>query len=181
MTLIDWLLQPTTLIAAIPIVLVMAVITFEVGMALTIWSLPRKRGAPLTPEHWRRLRRTWLMLLLAWPVLIGGGLVVIVAPPAARYATLALAGMAIVWGLVAMYRRGRWRRHLAEGKCVGCGYDLRGTAEHRDECPECGCSITGQRASRAAAHKRRADPADVASPHRDQQVPGLSHALEGGE
>ncbi|MEM1208137.1 MAG: hypothetical protein AAF586_08980 [Planctomycetota bacterium] len=144
--MIEWLLQPTTLIAAIPVVLVMALITFEVGMALTIGSLPRNKSIELTPEHWRKMRRAWLVVGLAWPVLIGGTLVLIVAPHEARLATLALIALGIGWGLWAVYRRGRWRKHLAEGKCAACGYDLRGTIEHRDHCPECGRTVPAKTA-----------------------------------
>jgi len=136
--LIDWLLQPTTWIAAIPIGLVLALITFEVGMALTIGSLPRNKSIELTPEHWRKMRRAWLLLGLAWPVLLGVGVVLLVAPDEVRLLMGGVAAVAIGWGLLHTRRRGQWRRHLAEGRCAGCGYDLRGTAGHRKDCPECG-------------------------------------------
>jgi hypothetical protein len=144
--LIDWLLQPTTWVAAIPIVLVMALVTFEVGMALTIGSMPRNKSVELTPEHWRRMRRAWLILGLAWPVVIGVALVMLFGPDEARLVTAVLLAVAIGWGLRRMARRGRWRSHLAEDRCVGCGYDLRGTLAHRDDCPEC-----GRRVARPAA------------------------------
>jgi hypothetical protein len=43
-----------------------------------------------------------------------------------------------VWPVMGMYRRRRVAKRRAAGRCVGCGYDLRGSSER---CPECGAAI----------------------------------------
>ncbi len=44
------------------------------------------------------------------------------------------------WILTAVYQDLRTRRRRSRGRCVGCGYDLRGSPG--DRCPECGLAAT---------------------------------------
>ncbi|MEM6332424.1 MAG: hypothetical protein AAF823_03690 [Planctomycetota bacterium] len=134
----QWLLNPATWVAGIPVVLLLGVITFEVGMAWTIGSLPRNKALDLKPEHWRKMRKIWLVLGLFWPIAIGSALLLVLGPLKVQVLTLLTLGGGVAVGVIALRRRGRWRRHLEEGRCVACGYDLRGLVSHRDECPECG-------------------------------------------
>ena len=131
------------LLALVPLALGVLVVTFEVGMALTIGNLPRHRGNELTAEQKARIKRVWIGVGLFWPM-IGLLVVLHLFLPMVLLPGVWL-GLAIAagFGVRRIMRQGRSVRRVKEGRCESCGYDLRGST-HCEDCPECGVDLHPQ-------------------------------------
>jgi len=90
----------------------------RLGLSLPSWDYRDKPfGDATAMRYWNVYTPCWLLLLLSVPILF-------------------------LW----LCQRRRTRRRRMQGKCVGCGYDLRAT---RERCPECGLAITVGKAAAA--------------------------------
>lgn len=122
------------------LILVASVVTFEVGMALTVMAVPDRRHRQPTASDRRKLRRIWIGVLGFWPTVIGLVWAHTTLPmPAWLALDLAIAG-ALAWFIGhALWLRSHPKVEGA-AHCRHCGYALVGLV-NPTHCPECGHPI----------------------------------------
>lgn len=133
---------PDLLWVAAPVLLIVsAVITFELAAALTISTLPRSRAhQQWTPHERRRVTRLFLSVFLIWPALAGAFLAYLFLPTVAAVVVWIGATAVLGFAVYSIACAAGHRRRVMAGHCTGCLYDLRGSLE-QDLCPECGAKL----------------------------------------